>query len=432
MTKMKDSGVKWIGQIPEDWKVCSIKQLCQDVFSGGTPDTTKSEYWDGEIPWLPSGSVQNNIIESAPKTITQLGLEKSSTRYIPSESILLAMTGATCSNVGYLTFDSCANQSVMAYIPKEDVNSKYIYYTLIACREEILLHKNGGAQSGINGEDCKNFKVPFINKCTQDRIVSKLDKKCGEINELIAIQEKEIEKLKEYKISVITDSVSVGIIKNRKLKTSQIEWIEKIPEDWSEIKLKYCSYIRARLGWKGLKAEEYVSDGYPLLSAFNIKNDKLDISEINFINQFRYDESPEIKLQINDIILVKDGAGIGKCAVIEELKYPSTTNGSLAVITIQKYITSKFLYYFFLSKIFQKFIDRLKDGMGVPHLFQSDLREIVIPCPSVEEQDEIVGFLEKKCNEINVLIDKKQQKIEKLQEYKKSLIYEYVTGKKEV
>ena len=175
-----------------------------------------------------------------------------------------------------------------------------------------------------------------------------------------------------------TEAVTKGLDKSAPLKDSGIEWIGKIPQHWGDIKLKFCTYIRARLGWKGLKAEEYVEDGYPLLSAFNIINSKLIFEDLNFINQYRYDESPEIKLQEQDILLVKDGAGIGKCAIVENMPISSTVNGSIAVITTNSLLMGKFLYYYFLSDLFQAYIDRLKDGMGVPHLFQSDLKEITI------------------------------------------------------
>ena len=278
MTQMKDSGIRWIGRIPENWQTASIKQQCKEIFSGGTPDTNKSEYWDGDIPWLPSGSIQNNLILCAPKTITNLGLEKSSTKYIPANSVLLAMTGATCSNVGYLTFDSCANQSVMAYVPKLSANSKFLYYMLLACKNEILLHKNGGAQSGINGEDCKNFKVPYINKNLQDKIVKILDKKCEQIDKLIEIQEKEIDKLKEYRTSVITKAVTKGLDETVPMKDSGIDWIGSIPEHWQIRTMKSVGYCFGGLTYS---PEDICDkeDGVLVLRSSNIKNGQLDFND---------------------------------------------------------------------------------------------------------------------------------------------------------
>ena len=259
-----------------------------------------------------------------------------------------------------------------------------------------------------------------------------MDKRCEKIDTAIDNQKQIIEKLKDSTQSLITETVTKGLNPKARMKDSGIEWIGSIPEHWQDIKLKFNSYIRARLGWKGLKAEEYVEQGYPLLSAFNIINNKLVFEDLKFINQMRYDESPEIKLQKDDILLVKDGAGIGKCALVTNLPFPSTVNGSIAVVTTNKNLTSKFLYYYFLSKLFQAYIERLKDGMGVPHLFQSDLKEICIVSPNKLEQKEITEYLDKKCNQIDEAIKQKEETISKLEEYKKSLIFECVTGKKEV
>ena len=182
-----------------------------------------------------------------------------------------------------------------------------------------------------------------------------------------------------------------------------------------------------------MKAKEYVEKGYPFLSAFNIVSDRLDWSELNYINQERYDESPEIKLSIGDIVIVKDGAGIGKCARIDELPCgESTVNSSLGVITPKSMIYYKYQYYYLLSNPFKKIIWQLKIGMGVPHLTQENMHDIIMTCPPIEEQQAIADYLDTKCSDIDSLIALKQSKIEALKEYKKSIIYEYVTGKTEV
>ena len=193
------------------------------------------------------------------------------------------------------------------------------------------------------------------------------------------------------------------------------------------------NYVRARLGWKGLKAEEYVDDGYPFLSAFNIVNSQLRWSNLNYITQERYDESPEIKLSVGDILLVKDGAGIGKCARIDELpEGEATVNSSLAVITPNDNIHYRYEYYYFLSPIFQNIITRLRNGMGVPHLTQESMKEIYLPLPSIEEQIKIADYLDKKIAELNAVIADKETLVADLEAYKKSLIFEVVTGKRKV
>ena len=125
MREMKDSGVDWIGNIPKNWRTVEMKVYCKSVFAGGTPQSDNSEYWDGDIPWLPSGVCHDCKVYVAPKYITNAGLENSSTKYIPANTALVAMTGATCGNTAFLTFDACANQSVAAYVAKENTNSLF-------------------------------------------------------------------------------------------------------------------------------------------------------------------------------------------------------------------------------------------------------------------------------------------------------------------
>ena len=168
-------------------------------------------------------------------------------------------------------------------------------------------------------------------------------------------------------------------------------------------------------------------------SIADIVNNKLDWTDLNFINQQRYDESPEIKLSVGDVLIVKDGAGIGKTARIDELPNgESTVNSSLGVITPSEMLDYKYLHYFLLSNPFQNMVSFLKNGMGVPHLTQENMKSVRIPVPEIEEQQLIATYLDEKTQQIDSLIALKLEKIEELKVYKKSIIYEYVTGKKRV
>jgi len=154
---------------------------------------------------------------------------------------------------------------------------------------------------------------------------------------------------------------------------------------------------------------------------------------LNFITKERYDESPEIKLSVGDILLVKDGAGIGKCARVDDLPLGETTvNSSLAVITPCKDVDYRYEHYYLQSPLFLNIIARLKNGMGVPHLTQEAMKEIRIPLPPLDEQREIADYLDKRIPEMNAVILEKESLIKDMELYKQSLIYETVTGKRKV
>ena len=431
--KYKDSGIEWIGEIPDSWCLQRLKTVGdyrngltyspEDICEGnnGTLVLRSSNIKEGKISLDDNVYVSSNIPQRLKvKKGDILICSRNGSRDLIGKNALIP-EDINASFGAFMMIFRCKNPKYFYYI----LNSHIFNYYLGSFFTSTINQLTGTNFGNMRIVYCPNIKE-------QEAIAGYLDQKCGAIDETIEKQKSVIEKLKEYKQSIITQAVTKGLDKSAPMKDSGIEWIGQIPQHWDSIKLKFCSYIRARLGWKGLKAEEYVEEGYPLLSAFNIVNSKLIFENLNFINQFRYDESPEIKLQTNDILLVKDGAGIGKCAIVENMPIPLTANGSLAVISTNYRLVAKFLYYYFISTIFQAYIDRLKDGMGVPHLFQADLKEIQIVLPKGQEQKNIVEFLDKKCSEIDKNIEDKEKLIEKLLEYKKSLIYECVTGKRKV
>lgn len=416
--KMKDSGIEWIGEIPRDWSIIKTKFCCREIYSGGTPSTTNNSYWDGNIPWIPSGKCHDCLIESYEKTITKEGLDNSSTKIIPPNTALMAMTGATCGQTGFLCFESCANQSVMAFIEDKDIiNSKYLWYALQAAREDLLNKMSGGAQGGIDRDICKNITMPFTNLHKQNKTVEYIDKRIEKINDLIKNQEQQIEKLKEYKQSLITEVVTKGLDKNAKMKDSGVEWIEKIPKDWEVIKLKYA-YTSIE--------QKYNSGEYPYIALENIEAKSGNYVETE--TNKNYSLEGTIIADKNAVIFGKLRPYLTKAFLITE---PSCVSSEFAVF-VSKDNSTEYLKYLFLS---YNFIDRINSstyGTKMPRANIDFIKNTYIALPNVKEQNKIVSFIKIKSVRIDNMINIKKEKIEKLNEYKKSLIYEYVTGKKEV
>ena len=429
-TTYKDSGIPWIGEIPSEWNLERLQTMTYEIVEKNNPIQTNNvlslTIKDGVIPYEEKGDVGNKSKDN---------YEEYKLAY--PETIVLNSMNILIGAVGLCKYFGCV--SPVYYVLKNSPNSnlKYLFYILSSQPFQRYLRKfaNGilEIRLRISSQDIIKRHIPCPSLYEQDSIANFLDKKCSEIDELISLQEKMIDELKAYKQSVITEAVTKGLDRKVKMKDSGVATIGEIPNHWKLVHFSKVNYIRARLGWKGLKAEEYVEQGHPFLSAFNIINDKLDWNDLNFINDIRYEESPEIKLSTNDLVLVKDGAGIGKCAVVESLPFgTATVNSSLAVITPLNYVNSKYQYYCLKSEAFQTIIWQLKIGMGVPHLTQENMKAIINPCPPIEEQKQIASYLDTKCSQIDSLISIKEKKIEELKDYKKSLIYEYVTGKKRV
>ena len=210
-------------------------------------------------------------------------------------------------------------------------------------------------------------------------------------------------------------------------KNSEIEWVGHIPEHWGTSYLGFECSVKARLGWRGLKADEYVDEGFVFLATPNIKDKEIDFENVDRITKERYDESPEIMLREGDVLVTKDGSTTGTTNAVRFLPEPATVNSSIAVLRTNGKVLSVFLFYFFTSDYTQNIINRMRGGMGVPHLFQADLRKFDLLIPPEEEQQKIASFLDHETAKIDTLIEKQQQLIKLLKEKRQSVISYAVT-----
>jgi len=207
---------------------------------------------------------------------------------------------------------------------------------------------------------------------------------------------------------------------------SGLDWVSALPSNWAIRTIGRDAWVRARLGWRGLTASEYVDEGIPMLSTPNIKNSEIDYAGANRISRERYDESPEIMLRNGDVLLTKDGSTIGTVNVVRRLPGPATANGSIAVLSPGPRIDGRYLYWFLASGYAQSIFSRLRDGMGVPHLFQRDINRIQYPAPPIEEQRAIAGYLDRETAQIDALIEKQERLIATLRERRQSLVADAV------
>ena len=418
----KESGVKWLGEIPSHWELRKMKYTFSERSQKGFPQEPllastqthgvilKSQYENRTVEAIKSLETLK-LVEIGDFVISlrsfQGGLEYAYNRGIISP----AYTILTPTHI---------KADYFKYLSKSDIFISLLKSTVTGIREG----------QNIDYNKLKDNLLPIPSEKEQISIGSYLDSATSEIDKAIAMQQKMIDLLNERKQIIIQNAVTKGLDENVEMKESGVEFVNEIPHNWSTRRLKFSAWIRARLGWKGLKASEYVENGYPFLSAFNIENDHMKWNNLNFINKYRYDESPEIKLKIGDLLLVKDGAGIGKCARIDKLPYgESTANGSLAVITSYDMLDYRYLYYFMVSKSFKDHTELLINGMGVPHFTQGEMKKIVMPVPPQAEQQQIITYLDSKMQRFDTAISNCQRQITLLQERKQIIINEVVTGK---
>jgi type I restriction enzyme S subunit len=406
------------------------------TIAGGTPDTKNVQFWEnGTIPWLPSGKVHDcNIYEEDADTfITELGLKGSAAKLIPTNSILIALTGATCANIAHLHFSATANQSVVAMPGSKKIENRYLFYCLLGIREQILINKTGGAQSGINDGDIKNTQIPYPSLPEQHAIVRFIDYKTGQIDGFVTNRQKQIELLKEQKAGIINKAVTKGINPNAKMKDSGIEWIGDVPEHWCLTKLKFVSEIFGRIGFRGYTINDLVEkgEGAITISPSNMKANEMNFYSCTYISWFKYEESPEIKIFNGDVLFVKTGSTYGKVSMVENLMEPATINPQILVFKKIK-TNPMFFYHQLRSKLIQAHVKTSVIGGTIPTISQEKIGNYYFLLPSKIEQKQIIEFITIETKIIDELISKYQKQIDLMQEYRTSLINQAVTGKIDV
>lgn len=216
-------------------------------------------------------------------------------------------------------------------------------------------------------------------------------------------------------------------LRREDIRATKLEWLDGLPTAWDERDLGREVWVRARLGWRGLTADEYVDEGVPMLATPDIKSASIDYIGANKISQERYEESPEIMLGEGDVLLTKDGATIGIVNVVRDLQGPATVNGSIAVLTPTRDLDGRFLYWFLASSYAQATFDRLRGGMGVPHLFQRDINRIKIPYPPPREQRTIADYLDGETAKIDALIAEQRGLVGVLRERRVAVVFRAAT-----
>ena len=311
------------------------------------------------------------------------------------------------------------------------LRAKYCFYLLSAFNWDPYITQT--ALPSVVATDIVNAVFVFPSLSEQQEIASFLDRKCSEIDEMIALQEKIVDELKAYKQSVITEAVTKGLNPDVPMKDSGIEWIGEIPERWSLYRIKYNTFLKGRIGWQGLNSNDFIDEGYCLITGTDFDNKGgINWDTCYRISKERFDEDKLLHIKNGDLLMTKDGT-VGKMAYIQNLPEEASLNSHLLIIRqTTNIISNEFLYWVMLSNVFKRFCSIYQSGSIMSSISQSTLGMMSCYCPSIEEQNSIVTYLKTKCTEIDSLINIKLSKIDSLKEYKKSIIYEYVTGKKEI
>ena len=423
---MKQSGIDWIGEIPDDWKINQLSQIVSQVKNKNTG------LKENNLLSLSYGKIKRKNIN------TNDGLLPASFdgyNIISDGDIVLRLTDLqndhTSLRVGRATEQGIITSAYTTLHPVDYDNSKYLYYILHSFDLKKGFYGMGsGVRQGLNYDEVKTLKVPLPPKATQQRIAEYLDSECAQIDSIIEESKKSIEEYKAWKQSVIFEAVT-GKNLNCKKKDSGIEWIGEIPEGW---KIKRFKFVATSLEkGAGITKEEVFEDGDTPCVRYGEIYSKYNQSFSNCISKTYSSKIPVQKYFTNgDILFVGTGElveEIGKC--IAYLGNETCLAGGDIIIAKHKQNPS-FLSYAMNSSYAQNQKSRNKAKLKVVHISATEIGDVQIFLPPLPEQESIAKMLDSKCAQIDSLIAEKESLIADLTEYKKSLIFEVVTGKRSV
>lgn len=419
--ELKDSGISWMGNIPARWGVDKIGS----VYTERRTIVSDEEYEPLSVTKIGIVPQLDNAAKSDAHDNRKL--------VVIGDFVINSRSDRRGSS-GISDLDGSVSLINTVLKPRSNMNNSYynfVFKTDMFCDE---FYKWGhGIVADLwttRWSDMKNIYVPRPSLSEQKAIADYLDKECARIDDIVEKQRNIIEKLKKYKKSVITEAVTKGLNPNAKMKDSGIAWIGEIPEHYKLSKLKYY----ARYITDGTHSTpEYVAEGTPFLSIKDISSGKLDFSDTKYISLEQHQElSRHAPIEKGDILFTRIGTlGV---SVIVDVDIVFDIFVSVGLLKPKDNINIKYLNYIMNSEYYYQYIQLVKAGGGTSaakfNLF--DVSNSPIIYPPLQEQQIIADYLDQKCAEIDSVIEKREKMVDLLTEYKKSLIYECVTGKKEV
>ena len=426
MREMKDSGVEWIGKIPVEWSCSKIKNHFK-IGSGTTPKSDIPSYWDGDIVWITPADFKTDdvYVSEGHRNLTQEGFESSTLEIIPAGKIIFSKR-ATIGQVVINSVDLCSNQGCLTAVPLDKSNVKYYRYAMSVATNQFELAGSGTTFKEISATAFGNFILPSPNVSEQKKITEYLDRKCANIDSVIIKQQVIVEKLKEYKISFVTEAVTKGLNKNVPLIDSGTAWMGNVPVGWKKYRIANL-YDQTSISGR---------EDLPILTVSI--NSGISDSELDEAEQERQfvrseDRTKYKRVRPGDLVynMMRAWQGAFGAARVDGMVSP-------AYVTCRPknnvQIDSRFIEYLFRTPIAIEEMHRYSHGVADfrLRLYWNEFRNIQVCLPDINEQRIIADYIDVMMKKIEYHIRERESIIAKLKLYRSSLIYEIVTGKKAV
>ena len=419
--KMRDSGIPWIGEVPEKWKVMKIGHCFRLKNEKNFLPENKVQLlslYTG-IGVFPTNSEKAKTSGNHAQTVNGY-------KIVHKNDIVVNIILAWMGSIGVSDYDGVVSPAYDVYTPDlSKVIPRYAHYVFRTdgIAGECLKYGRGIMMMRWRtySPEFKQIKIPFPSLKEQHRIADFLDSKCSEIDALIENLRARMESAKEYKKAVITEAVTKGLDKDAKMKDSGVEWIGEIPEGWKVVRFKHIASIKSNL----VQPDKYMK--YPQIAPDNIEKDTGRLLSHQTVEESGVISGNHLFYR-GQILYSKIRPNLNKLTVA-----PFDGLCSADMYPIESKLPTLFMVYSMLSTYFVSQVSLIiQDRVKMPKINQEELGGIKVAVPSQQEMLTIADYLDSKCSEIDALLQNYEYQIATLEEYKKSLIYEYVTGKKEV
>ena len=424
MREMKDSGIEWVGQIPKDWDVVPHKRVMHKV-------KKICEQYSGEdiISLTMNGVIKRDLTAGGKMPTSFDGYQ-----YVKPNDLLLCLfdIDVTPRCVGVVKDYGVTSPAYSRFVMHDGYYNAYYDYLLRAIDDDkVFVHLSKNLRSSLTESDFGAIKTCVPSLAEQERIAALLDAECAEIDAVLEKTRASIEEYKKLKQAVITQAVTKGIRGDRPMKDSGIEWIGEIPAEWEIRKI-----FRAinKVGDIDHYMPDSVDDGIPYLMTGDLQ-EKLSDVNLKRCKKVSFQDyemlSSKIRVSKGDVIFARY-ATIGTVCFVDTEDNILVSYACLIIKPNSSLLYGEFLFYYLKSTAFLEEIKQYIKANTQANVGLDSVSKAKIALPSVHEQQKIVEYLRDKCKKIDALIAKKQQYLTEIENYKKSLIYEYVTGKREV
>ena len=427
--KTKDSGIEWIGSVPSHWRVHTLYQLVTQV------KEKNSNLQEKNLLSLSYGKIKRKDIDS-PDGLLPASFD--GYNIIEDGDIVLRLTDLqndhTSLRVGLATERGIITSAYTTLRPIDTSNSKYLYYLLHAFDLKKGFYGMGsGVRQGLNYAEVKELRVVLPGQDEQNAIVRFLDNQCGQIDSIIEEAKSSIEEYKKWRSILIFEAITKGIDPNVEKKDSGIKQIGQIPIHWDCCSLKFLTTKIGSGKTPSGGAEVYTNSGIMFLRSQNIYDSGLILQDVSFISSEIDEEMKNTRVQYNDILLNITGGSIGRCCVYTLKDVPANVNQHVCIIRTQsEKLLPQFLRYFWNSSAGTMSVGLYQTGGNRPGLNFEQIGSTKVPVCSLQEQQRIVEYLDKITAEIDKLIIEKQNLTTDMENYKRSLTYEVISGKRKV